>query len=491
MAAPTPYLGSKICLISKAEIRYEGILYTIDSKESTVALAKVRSFGTEDRKTDTPFPPRDEIFEYIIFKAADIKDLRVCQPPIPTLAQDPAIVSHSIGPPPPPAGGAPSFGDFSGTPYGQQPPMFMPPHQSQSPFGSALGLSPGSLMATPGAPIPSADPNLGGFPPKAAPCAPIVEASRTSTPEAPKHQEHRREGEGEEDHRRPGHSNSNSYRGNAEGYNKHPPREGGQRGENYGRDNYQQRRGGPHGSSQEFGHGGGGGGGGYGQMRGRGGGMGRGRGGMGGLRPRGQLQANKEPLKFDEEFDFEQANLEFQELESKMAKTKISDGAGTCDDESYTWSEEENQEEAKSEGKPAPTDGTEPAEYYNKSKSFFDQISCEALERQNGANTGRVDWRHERSINKETFGVSAPPSWGYRRGGWNGGYNNYRGRGGYGYNRSRGYGGNRNYDNRGHGGGNQGGYGGYGSNRAYDSRNRNNGPPRGGHRGRPAPPQQA
>merc|ERR1712156_167518 len=96
-----PYLGSKISLISKSEIRYEGILYTIDTKDSTVALSKVQSFGTEDRPTDRPVAPRDEIYEYIIFRGTDIKDIRVCQPPKPNdilergLPNDPAIVEHS------------------------------------------------------------------------------------------------------------------------------------------------------------------------------------------------------------------------------------------------------------------------------------------------------------------------------------------------------------------------------------------------------------
>ncbi|KAG5196046.1 hypothetical protein JEQ12_011682 [Ovis aries] len=40
----TPNLGSKINVISKAQIHYKGVLYTIDWDNATVALAKVRNF---------------------------------------------------------------------------------------------------------------------------------------------------------------------------------------------------------------------------------------------------------------------------------------------------------------------------------------------------------------------------------------------------------------------------------------------------------------
>lgn len=48
---------------------------------------------------------------------------------------------------------------------------------------------------------------------------------------------------------------------------------------------------------------------------------------------------------------------------------------------------------------------------YDKTKSFFDNISCEAsIERAKGKN--RTDWRQERKLNSETFGFSST-----RRGG--------------------------------------------------------------------------
>jgi protein LSM14 len=56
----------------------------------------VRSFGTEDRPTDRPVPARDETFEYIIFRGADIEDLQVREPPSSSLTQDPAIVEVQL-----------------------------------------------------------------------------------------------------------------------------------------------------------------------------------------------------------------------------------------------------------------------------------------------------------------------------------------------------------------------------------------------------------
>lgn len=57
-------------------------------------MTAVRSFGTEDRAVPKHIPPRNETYEFIIFRGSDIKDLHVSEFPKQAEApQDPAILS--------------------------------------------------------------------------------------------------------------------------------------------------------------------------------------------------------------------------------------------------------------------------------------------------------------------------------------------------------------------------------------------------------------
>lgn len=98
------YIGARISLISKSDIRYVGTLHEINSENSTVALENVRSMGTEDRKAGSAaVAPNERLYEYIVFRGSDVKDLRIeeapkQQPPPPReeVPDDPAILGVSF-----------------------------------------------------------------------------------------------------------------------------------------------------------------------------------------------------------------------------------------------------------------------------------------------------------------------------------------------------------------------------------------------------------
>ena len=55
------------------------------------------SFGTEERNAPKRIPAGSEVYEYIIFRGSDIKDLHVMPAPVKqeVVVDDPAIVSVS------------------------------------------------------------------------------------------------------------------------------------------------------------------------------------------------------------------------------------------------------------------------------------------------------------------------------------------------------------------------------------------------------------
>ncbi|KAL2917485.1 hypothetical protein HK105_202766 [Polyrhizophydium stewartii] len=95
------YVGAKISLISKSNLRFVGTLHSINQEESSVALEQVRSYGTEGRmgNPSDEIEPVDQIFPFIVFKGSDVKDLHIINhPPPPPPVMPPGYPMPAIPP---------------------------------------------------------------------------------------------------------------------------------------------------------------------------------------------------------------------------------------------------------------------------------------------------------------------------------------------------------------------------------------------------------
>lgn len=81
-----------------------GTLHEINADDSTIALENVMSYGTEGRRGNPAeeIAPSASVYEYIVFRGSDVKDISIAdepketqQPEPPQVPDDPAILGVS------------------------------------------------------------------------------------------------------------------------------------------------------------------------------------------------------------------------------------------------------------------------------------------------------------------------------------------------------------------------------------------------------------
>lgn len=85
-------------------VSYVGTLHDINPEASTIALENVISHGTEGRRGNASeeVPPASCVYEYIVFRGSDVKDINFADnekenqaPEQPQVPNDPAILGVS------------------------------------------------------------------------------------------------------------------------------------------------------------------------------------------------------------------------------------------------------------------------------------------------------------------------------------------------------------------------------------------------------------
>ncbi|WFD44509.1 hypothetical protein MPSI1_003177 [Malassezia psittaci] len=146
------FLGALISLTSRSNVRYQGVLSSIDAAQATLALEKEGRCAAAGQPQDE-VDGSEKVYDYIVFRAADVVDLRIDDPSPPkSESQSPGFQSTE----PPPSTGAKHTQNLDPA---YAPNMQMPQHPS-NPYDGMYG-SPMYGMPPPGY---GHAPYMGGYP---------------------------------------------------------------------------------------------------------------------------------------------------------------------------------------------------------------------------------------------------------------------------------------------------------------------------------------